>query len=228
MNLLARLLARLGRSRPASTPPIFTAPATPTPSAVVRPTPPAALLAPPTEAERLAREPQRRIWTEQLLIAEEEKARSKGRVPDELPIHLRRLIIRVGFIKADQDVARDNGWGTELLRLQIEEQELQATIKFEGWQHALCTAHGEAIGQKLARHQVEVGMTMQHMVASFGVPAHEDITPHPTDEGVMYVSYGSLATGSHFELRDDIITRVQLGTTTFPEYVYKSSGVMEN
>lgn len=220
MKLLTWLLARLRRSRPIPTtaahtsPPVSPAPTLP--------------LQPPTEAERLAREPQRQQWIEQLLVAEEDKARAEGRVPDELPADLRRLIIRLGFIKADQEIARENGWGAELLRLQMEEQELQATIKFEGWQHGLITAHGEKIGRKLAQHQVEVGMTLDHMVASFGVPLEGSITPHPTDQAVMYVSYGNLTTGSHFELRDNIITQVHLGTASFPDYVYKSSGLMED
>jgi hypothetical protein len=223
MNLLARLLAYLRRPRPT---PIAPVPAPVAALPEVHPIPKTPL-SPPTAAERQAREPQRALWTEQLLLAEENKALAEGRVPDELPAYIRRLIIRTGFIKADQDTARENDWGAELLRLQMEEQELQATIKFEGWQHGLCKTHGEEIGRKLARHQLEPGMTMEHMVASFGVPATADITPHPTDESVMYVSYGSLSTGSHFELRDNIIARVQLGRAAFPDYVYNEQGIVE-
>lgn len=214
MNIFKALWARIRSPRPTSIEsPIIAAATLPVPTVP---------LAPPTEAERLAREPQRQQWVEQLLLAEEARAK------DDLPAGLRRLIIQLGFIKADQDTARANDWGTELLRLQMEEQELLATIKFEGWQHALCVDHGEEIGRKLAKHQVEVGMTMEHMVASFGVPATNGITPHPTDLAVVYVSYGSLSAGSHFELRDNVITQVQLGTGSFPPYVYNDSNLMED
>ena len=206
MNLLTWLLARL--RRPA-------APAVPS-AAAGRPTPPGALLAPPNEAEQATRAAQQQVYIEQVLAQSEALGLTALR---GLPPKLQQLLLTQSLAQADLATAHAGGWWTEELRLQLQVQQLEAAIQYETWQHALMTDHGEEIGRKLAQHQVEVGMTLKQLFASYGQPPAGGITYDPKDPDLWCIQYGSETTGSYFEQRDGIVTLARLGTPELPSYV---------
>jgi hypothetical protein len=221
MKLLAWILARLRRpalnSQQASThtvQPVAVAAAITVP--VDRPTPPPALLAPPTEAEQLARAGQQQAYIMEVLAQSEALGLTAVR---GLPQKLQRLLLTQSLAQADLATARAAKWWSEELRLQLEVQQLEAAIQYEAWQHALVTDHGEEIGRKLAQHQVEAGMTLKHLFASYGEPPVGGITYDSEDPDLWFIQYGSAATGSYFEQRDGIITLARLGMPELPNYV---------
>lgn len=216
MNLLARLLSYIRRPHPTPTPPA----GPPTPQAVapavVRPTPPPALLAPPTEAEQATRASQQQTYIEQVLAHSETLGMTALR---GLPPTLRRLLLTQSLAQTDLATARAAGWWAEELRLQLEVQQLEAAIQYETWQHALVTDHGEEIGRKLGQHRVEVGMTLKQLFASYGEPPADGITYDPEDPDLWFIQYGSEPTGSYFEQRDGVVTLARLGVPELPSYV---------
>ena len=182
---------------------------------VDRPTPPAALLAPPTEADLLAREAQHQAYIELVLP----QGHALGLTAlQQFPPALQRQLLLQGLLLTDVGTAHANGWWQEALRLQVELQRLEADIRYQAWQHGLLVDYGQEVGRKLGQHQVEVGMTLRHVLASYGVPA-QGMLLDAEDTGLMYLNYGSEATGSRFELREGIVTRAVLGRPELPAYV---------
>jgi hypothetical protein len=137
----------------------------------------------------------------------------------QFPEPLQRLLLTQSLARTDLAHARAMGWWQEELRLQVEVQQLEASIQMLAWHHRLVVDHGDEIGHKLAQHQVEVGMTLKHLFASYGEPPAGGITYDSEDPDLWFIQYGSEATGSYFEQRDGIITLARLGMPELPNYV---------
>jgi hypothetical protein len=101
----------------------------------------------------------------------------------------------------------------QLIHLKTEEQLLLAAQDEIIWTNKLCALFGETIGSKLANHQIEPGMTREHLLYTYGVPKLEDIT---VEGNRQFWLYGSETTGARFELVDNVVVRA--GIITPPPY----------
>jgi hypothetical protein len=215
MNPLTWLLAKLRRSP---------TPSALTPQALTLPPASVSLPAPPTEGERTVRAVQRE-QVFRLRLAEEVGRASEPEhdMSNLLPAHLLRLVSQLRYNAADQEHARRWGDWAEELRLIIEAHELEAVAKFQFWQHGLYEQFGRSIGAKLSQGQIELGMTLNMVLAVLGEPkeAERGLTMRLDDPTLCILRYGSDATGSVIELRDGVVVRAQLGTVTFADYVYE-------
>jgi hypothetical protein len=207
MNPLTWLLAKLRR--------------TPTPSALtpgpsgLTPSPPA----PPTEAERTARQQQREQDFERAYVQQFSQAMQQGHLLTAQPAELLRAVYLLRHNLADQEQARQHGHWAEQLRLATEAQTLEASAQYHGWRHSLCRDFGQVMGTKLSQHQIEPGMTLEMVLAAFGTPTQvQDVTAGNPD--VYTLRYGSPETGSVIELHQGVVTRATVGVVSFPEYVY--------
>jgi len=140
---------------------------------------------------------------------------------DEVPAEQRRRIILYNFNKADQEDAREAGDTAEEMRLILEAQELSGSIQLGTWEHALKKNFGEEIGAKLANHQIEVGMTLLHLTASFGPPPEGGQLIN-NQNGRIVLKYGKGEHASYFELDDNhVITYLVLnGGAVLPPELY--------
>ena len=174
---------------------------------------PHAVDSPLTEAQRQAR-------VERLLA---KGAQPGSGVTVQLPGPLQRLLVLLVVMEEELASARANGWWAEESRLQLEIQQQRAELDYQVWQQALIKDHGPEVGRKLGQHQVEPGMTLTQLFASYGTPPDGAISYAADDPTHWFVQYGSEATGSYFELRDGVVTVARLGEPTLPAYVLSSS-----
>lgn len=98
-------------------------------------------------------------------------------------------------------------------------QRAKAELKLRTWQHTLMEHFGPEVGSKLSQHQIEVGMSWEHLVFSYGPPLMEAITLLGKEPTHLAVQYGSKATGSYFEVVADVVTIARLGLPTVPAHL---------
>lgn len=186
--------------------------------------PPVSLPALLTEAEREARQQQREQAVEQALAREFQQDMQQGRdLSSAVPLEVQRAVQLLRYNQADQEQAREAGQWAEQLRLVAEAQALEAAIQYQRWRHELRQTYGHLIGAKLSQHQVEVGMTLEMVLASRGTPTQVATSAH--DPELYILRYGSVETGSLIELHRGVVTRALLGAVAFPEHVYDWLGV---
>lgn len=147
---------------------------------------------------------------------------SGGRTIDNPSADMWRTIALLVLNKEDQEIARLEANHAEELRLIMERCELNEALQTQSWFHRLAIRYGDETTHKLIAHQIEPGMTLEHLAASFGVPEPDCI--YETPDGITHISYGDMVTGCHFEAQGDFITVAKLGSkVTFPDYVYNLS-----
>ncbi|MGI4735067.1 MAG: hypothetical protein ACRYG7_07805 [Janthinobacterium lividum] len=151
---------------------------------------------------------------------EDSLAQSDGAAPEVI-----RTIIALHFNKADQDDARAQSNTTEEMRLITEALEMHAGASWKIWDANLRKHYGEEIAAKLSNHQVEVGMTVAMVGASYGnVPEGGEYRNR--ENGRTVLVYGSGEDASYFEFSEEGIVTVAVsrGGWALPDFVYNFPG----
>lgn len=122
-------------------------------------------------------------------------------------------------LRVDLAEAQGLGWVADELHLHLEIQRAAAELQLRAWQHTLMERFGPEVGAKLSQHQVEVGMSWEHLVFSYGPPPTGAITLLGKEPTHLAVQYGSKVTGSYFEVIADVVTVARLGVPTMPAHL---------
>ena len=97
------------------------------------------------------------------------------------------------------------------LQLLTDLDQLLVSGNYSIWRLGLQQRFGFEIGEQLAAQEVTVGMTLEHLTASFGVAdQREENGPVTT-----YI-YGNKNTGSYFDVRNGIITAANIKGLPLP------------
>lgn len=88
---------------------------------------------------------------------------------------------------------------------------LQVSCRHDIWRIELNQQFGSEIGEQLAAQQVTVGMTLEHLTASFGVADQRK-----EDGPVTTYIYGNKKTGSYFDVRNGVITAAVIKVLPLP------------
>lgn len=96
--------------------------------------------------------------------------------------------------------------------LAAEISRLEVAIQYEEWVVSLIQRFGNEVAAVLANQEIDVGMQLAHLYASFGQP---DKSEQVGD--ALALTYGNRRTGSYFEANSEgIITRAEIVSPPLP------------
>ena len=98
---------------------------------------------------------------------------------------------------------------SDLLELTLDEHRLRGAHQHQHWVAKLCMLYGDEIGNKLANHDIEIGMTRDHLLYTYGLPEKNDIT---INSNQLIYRYGSEKCGSSFKMVNHVIIETNLIT----------------
>lgn len=226
MKLFAWLRALVHRPAPAVT---LTCPPPAAPQRAGHSTGPLVPIRPLTPAQREARAQAREPYILAAIATSQQQAQASD-LPNaikQLPAEQFRLNIEQQYLRADVAEAQGMGWVVDELHLQLELLQREAALDLHMWRNALVQRYGPEVGGKLCQHEVEVGMRLEHVGACYGTPPAGAITRLSAQPDHLRIQYGSVATGSYFEIVDGVVTVARLGRPTLPPFVLGASYASE-
>lgn len=142
-------------------------------------------------------------------------------LPSALPLDIQQLVQALRLREYEQRAAGAQLPWAEQLQLQLDIQHLRALVQHRFWQEALQVMYGAAVGRKLGEHQVEVGMLLEHILVSYGLPAPGKSGWHATEPGTGWLRYGSPTGGSYFQVQAGRVTYARLGAGAQPNMLFE-------
>lgn len=195
---------------PSPVPAVSPAFAPPSAARAAYPSGPLVPIPPLTPAERAARAQFREPYLV-AAVAELQALAEAQPLPLEVPAAIRRLHFERKYLRADIVEAQGMGWAVDELQLRAELHRLEAEMSLRSWQYALLQRYGPELGAQLGQHEVAVGMRWEHVVLCYGQPPAGAVQRVAGYSNRWRVQYGPKATGSYFELVDDVVTVARLG-----------------